>query len=225
MSSYLLCSGARCLNLWMQTCFHQTWEGALYYHPSMQSLGQRSWISCENTICGLIQKFLKERKTWEHTLPFQMWSQQYKTRDIQVVTFISGCKLTAAEKEILACLFRGSHFHSFWLGVGCRLLWDFTLIGIQHVAGSWYRTEFRRYFFILSINPLFNCANGREASLRLCSQSSNHATGFPVLHLEDKFYFAPDLPCALYSSKVPQVVILVCKNILKELISWNTAWM
>lgn len=59
----------------------------------------------------------------------------------------------------------------------------------------------------------------------LSSQSSGHATGFPVQHLENEEYLVPDLIRSLYSSKVPQAETKVCKGTLKKLIAGNKTWM
>lgn len=72
---------------------------------------------------------------------------------------------------------------------------------------------------LFSQYPFFNHANSRAASLGLPFQSIDCAAGFPVLHLENKHYLAPDLLCGLYPPEVPQVVISVCKSTLKKLIS------
>lgn len=59
----------------------------------------------------------------------------------------------------------------------------------------------------------------------LSSQSSGHATGFPVQHLENKEYLVPDLISSLYASKISQAETKVCKGTLKNLIAGNKTWM
>lgn len=130
MSSDLLCSGARCLNLWMQMHFYQTWKGMLYCCPSMRPLGQSSWVSPENSSCGSILKVFKRKENMRSCRAFSKTIPMVQTKECSSDNIYIKLK-TAARKEFLTWLFRGSHFHSFWLGVGYD---SFT--GISHLLVS-----------------------------------------------------------------------------------------